>query len=274
MQPIDEATIATWRGAVGRRMAQRQWLCAGDLDRFALAVGMEPDDARIPLSHWAYFLPMPQDRQIGEDGHPRRGDFLPAITLPRRMFAAADMTFEAPLMLDDEAVLESEVADLRHKQGRSGDLVFVEVARTLTQAGVVRVRERQTYVYRDQGAPVPMPMPVAAASLPAGERWQPDEVNLFRFSAVTFNGHRIHYDHPYATGIEGYPALVIHGPLTAAKLAQLAARDGELASFSFRAEAPLFLGQPVVLERVGEGVVRAVRCDGAVAMTAQARYRQ
>ncbi|MEH3098950.1 hypothetical protein [Sphingomonas adhaesiva] len=272
MQPIDEATLAGWRGAVGRRVTQRERLCAGDLSRFALAVGVAARDAAVPLPHWAFFLPMPQDSEIGEDGHPRRGDFLPAITLPRRMFAAADMTFDAPLSLDAEAALESEVVDVRHKQGRSGDLVFVEVARTLTQAGVVRVRERQTYVYRDQGAPVAMP--VAAASLPDGERWQPDEVNLFRFSAATFNGHRIHYDHPYATAVEGYPALVVHGPLTAAKLARLAARDGELAGFSFRAEAPLFLGQPVVLERCGEGAVRAVRCDGAIAMTAQARYRQ
>ena len=272
MDAIDGAAVATWREAIGRRQSQRQLLHGGDLRRYALAVGLDADAADVPLPHWAFFLPMPHDREIDADGHPRRGDFLPAVTLPRRMFAAADMTFPAPLVPDEDATLDSEIVDVRHRQGRSGDLVFVEVERTLRQADIVRVRERQSYVYRDHGDAVAMPEPLATP--PAGERWQPDEVNLFRFSAVTFNAHRIHYDRPYATAVERYPALVVHGPLTAAKLAALAARDGVLAGFSFRAEAPLFLGQPIFLERAGGGVVRAVRCDGAVAMTAQASYRQ
>lgn len=270
MTMIDAALIAEWREAVGRRVSQRQVLHAGDLRRYALAVGLEADDPDVPLPHWAYFLPMPHDREIDVDGHPRRGEFLPPVTLPRRMFAAADITFEAPLALDREATLDSVIVDVRHKQGRSGDLVFVAVERTLRQADAVRVRERQSYVYRDQGAPAAMPLPLAPE--PVGERWHPGEAALFRFSAATFNAHRIHYDLPYATAVEGYPALVIHGPLTAAKLAGLAGRAGALASFSFRAEAPLFLGQPVFLERVGDDVVRAVRCDGAVAMTANVTY--
>ncbi|MEH3047897.1 FAS1-like dehydratase domain-containing protein [Sphingomonas adhaesiva] len=271
MTTIDETMVAQWREAIGRRVSQRQVLHRGDLRRFAVAVGCETDDAAVPLPHWAFFLPMPADREIGEDGHPRRGDFLPAITLQRRMFAAAAMTFEVPLTLDEEATLDSEIVDVRHKSGRSGDLVFVEVERIVRQAGTVRVRERQSYVYRDHGARVAMPEAVTPS--PAGERWQPDEVRLFRFSAATFNSHRIHYDLPYATAVEGYPALVVHGPFTAARLAALAARRGTLAGFSFRAEAPLFLGQPVFLETAGDDVVQAVRCDGAVAMRATVAYR-
>ena len=188
------------------------------------------------------------------------------------MFASATMEFSEPLLIGMEARLTSTVTDITHKSGSSGDLVFARVERVLSQAGLDRVREEQTYVYRADGEPVPMPIP--ASPPPAGELWEPDEVNLFRFSAATFNGHRIHYDLPYARGVEGYPSLVIHGPFTAAKLALLASRDGDLASFSFRAQAPLFLGQPVFLQR-GEstGEYCAVRADGVIAMTAQVNFR-
>lgn len=268
MSGIDEATVAGWRVAIGRGAVQEAPLEAGALARFALAIGEEAE-AVPALAHWAFFLPEPRDAEIGPDGHPRRGGFLPDVTLPRRMFAGADMTFSAPLVIDAPARLETRVADVRHKSGRSGDLVFVEVDRVLEQEGIVRVRERQTYVYRGDGAPAAMPVPLAEP--PAGEAWAPDEVNLFRFSAATFNAHRIHYDRPYATAVEGYPAPVIHGPFTAARLAGLAGRAGALAGFSFRAEAPLFLGQPVFLQAEG-AELRAVRCDGAVAMRATAAW--
>ena len=129
----------------------------------------------------------------------------------------------------------------------------------------MRLRERQSYVYRNVGEPSLMPNPAEAA--PEGELWHPDAVNLFRFSAATFNGHRIHYDAPYVQAEEGYPAPIVHGPFTAAKLAGLAARKAPLKSFSFRAQAPLFLGQSITLQAdVSE--VRAIRCDVATAMTA------
>ncbi|MEQ9662501.1 MAG: hypothetical protein RLN87_08150 [Parasphingopyxis sp.] len=262
--------IEGWRSAIGREDVATQMLDPSALARFALAVG-QPAGSVPPLAHWAFFLSEPADDQIGADGHPKRGNFLPPVTLPRRMFAASDIAFEAPLAVGEPARLVSTIADVQHKSGRSGDLVFATVERALEQDGTTRVRERQSYVYREAGAAVAMPEPAGEDS--AGERWTPDPVHLFRFSAATFNAHRIHYDRDYAKHVEGYPSLVIHGPFTASKLAELAARDGTLARFSFRAQAPLFEGQPVFLQRGDEqGAYRAERADGAVAMTASAKF--
>ena len=177
------------------------------------------------------------------------------------MFAASAMTFIRSLKTGTFARQTSRVIGLKHKAGRSGDLVFAEVERQI---------EQQTYVYRSEGESIPMPEP--APSLPEGNLWDPREINLFRFSAATFNGHRIHYDLPYTTEVEGYPALIVHGPFTASKLAEVAMRDGTLYEYSFRAMAPLFLGQPIFLRRVHKGSYEAVRCDGAVAMTATAEF--
>jgi 3-methylfumaryl-CoA hydratase len=272
MSGVAADKLAQWKTAVGRVENRYERLERESLRRYALAVGSNADVERVlpPLAHWAFFLPRAVDIDIGEDGHCRRGGFLPPITLPRRMFAAAEIDFEAPLLLGEEAQLTSTIAGVTHKSGKTGDLVFVEVDKLLSQQGSLRVRERQSYVYKDAGAPIQLP-PVGE-QLIEGQRWQPGAVNLFRFSAATFNSHRIHYDLSYARNEEGYPALVVHGPLTAARLAGLAESAGPLASFSFRAQAPLFLGPPVYLQRDG-GEVRAVRCDGTTAMTARVRYR-
>lgn len=269
MTTLDPASIKLWRSAIGRSETRTEVLVAEPLRRFALALGSKHHlaDAPPPLGHWAFFLPQPADGEIGVDGHPRRGGFLPDITLPRRMYAASRMEFAAPLRLEQPAELTTTIADVSHKAGRTGDLIFVDVERVVTQNGEMCVSETQSYVYRHEGEPVPLPQP--ARDEPQGERWMPTEVNLFRFSAATFNGHRIHYDLPYATRVEGYPALVVHGPFTAARLAGLAMRDGPLVTFAFRAMAPLFLGQPIYLRAAGTGAVEAVRCDGAVAMRAE-----
>jgi 3-methylfumaryl-CoA hydratase len=271
MTAFDLRHLQEWESAVGRRLVERQRLEREPLRRYAVAIGDDPEiERRLPaLAHWAYFQPLPQDQEIGEDGHPRRGDFLPAVTLPRRMFAAAAMEFGGPLLLDEAAELTSMIADVRHKTGQSGDLIFVEVTRELSQAGDVKVRERQTYVYREDGGPTALPELSSGAI--AGDVWQPDAVNLFRFSAATFNGHRIHYDRTYARKVEGYPALIVHGPFTAAKLARLASRSGPLSRFSFRAQAPLFMEQPVYLQ-TDAGTARAIRCDGVIAMVAEVAH--
>lgn len=266
------ADLAQRRQAIGRTEVRQERIEAESLRRYALAIGTDPavEEMQPPLPHWACFLPRAEDGQIGADGHPVRGGFLPPIALPRRMFAAADIAFDAPLMIGEMAEQRSTILSVEHKSGRSGDLVFVEVERVLSQRDAVRVRERQTYVYREGAERTPLPQ--SAASSLSGELWQPDAVQLFRFSAATFNGHRIHYDLDYARVEEGYPALVVHGPFTAAKLAAVAGRRGALSTFAFRAQAPLFLGQPSWLQDdVNE--VRAVRCDGAIAMTAKVRYR-
>jgi 3-methylfumaryl-CoA hydratase len=191
------------------------------------------------------------------------------------MFASAKMTFSAPLVLDETAEMSITVADVRHRSGKTGDLIFVEVDRRIDQDGVERLTERQTIVYRDLGAPVP---PIIPTDLPPhrdAEVWLPGPVDLFRFSAVTFNSHRIHYDLPYAIGEEGYPGLLVHGPLTAARLFALAGQRGArpIRGFEFRAVAPLFAGQPIYLAPGAEpGEVQALRCDGAVAMSASATF--
>jgi 3-methylfumaryl-CoA hydratase len=279
MSGVSESAIADWQGYVGKTETRCQLLDAASLCRFAVATGAEPDveRARPPLASWAWFHDVVPDGGLGVDGHPRRGGFLPPVPLPRRMFAATAFRFEAPLLLDWEAELETRIAGITHKSGRSGDLVFVEIERIMRQCNSVRVAERQTIVYREaeQGQPLPFPIPDQdSENAPAGgELWHPGSVHLFRFSAVTFNSHRIHYDRVYATEAEGYPALLVHGPFTAAKLAALAARDGALAGIEFRFEAPLYVDQPVRLAKVGPGDFQALRCDGVVASRAKASYR-
>ena len=273
--PISPEDVDGWRAYVGRTETRRQTLDLESARRFAAAVGADLDVERQapPLVHWAYFLEVAPPEGLGPDGHPRRGEgLMPPVSLPRRMFAAATVTFFEPLALGRDAELTLTVAEVNHRAGRSGDLVFVEVDRSLAQDGRVRMRERQTIVYRGAGEPTPAVEP-APETAPDGFVWTPGPVDLFRFSAVTFNSHRIHYDLPYARDEEGYPGLVVHGPFTAAKLCALAqaANVAPLKAFSFRANAPLFAGQPVRLRATTEvGGFEAVRCDGAVAMSARA----
>ena len=268
MPKVTDAQMEQWRAAIGREQTETARLDGAALERFAKAIGC---DGPPRLGHWACFLPSPDDKDIGPDGHPRRGAFLPAVSLERRMFASSEIVFHEPLMPGADATRTSRVADLSHKQGASGDLIFAKVAIRIEQDGVLRVSETQTYVYRDTGAPIPLPD--CDPHRDQEESWTPQEVNLFRFSAATGNAHRIHYDLPYARDIEGYPALVVHGPFTAARLGERAARDGTLASFDFRASAPMFCGQPIALRKVSEGHYEAVRCDGVTGMTAHATFR-
>jgi 3-methylfumaryl-CoA hydratase len=190
------------------------------------------------------------------------------------MFAASSMTFFSPPTLRREAELTLTLADVRHKTGKFGDLILIDVDRVVTQQGRELIAERQTLIYRGASPPLAAIACVEHEARAGEMLWTPGEVELFRFSAVTFNSHRIHYDLPYAQTEEGYPALVVHGPLTAAKLFLFAkARHGGGDAphrFQFRARAPLFAGQPVRLVAAGdEGRIDAIRCDGEVAMSAQ-----
>lgn len=272
---LDPTEVAHWQEWIGRTETRTEVIEVESLRRYAAALGESLDvETVLPsLAHWACFLPVVGPDQIGLDGHPKRGGFLPPITLPRRMFAAADMRFHAPLLLGRDATRTSRIATVTHKAGRSGDLVLVEVEHEIEQAGEVRLSERQTIVYRDAGAPTPAVIPVEQPETPGATIWSPGTVDLFRFSAVTFNSHRIHYDAPYATGEEGYPGLVVHGPFTAARLFGFGARQGEAPrQFGFRASSPLFVDQPVALIRGDDDTASAIRCDGVTAMTASFKY--
>ncbi len=259
--------VQSW---VGRTLTQSAVLEVEIARRFAAAVGSPLDVAASfpPLGHWAFFNHAVPPAQIGPDGHPNRGLFLPPIPLPRRMFASAELRFLAPLALGEAAELAVTFTDIRNRSGRSGELVLMDSERRLSQSSVEKVVERQTIVFRDAGEATP-PVPVTETG--AGEVWMPGIVDLFRFSAATYNSHRIHYDRSYARETEGYPDLVVHGPFTASRLFDFAVRTAgaPLKTFSFRAQAPLFVDQPIRL-RIGDEphTVLAVRCDGAVAMSA------
>jgi 3-methylfumaryl-CoA hydratase len=199
------------------------------------------------LWHWLYFLPLHRRSEIGPDGHARRGGFLPPVPLPRRMWAGSQLEFHEPLRIGDAITRTSTIADVTEKSGRSGRLVFVKVRHEIRrgEAANVALTEYHDIVYREAAkptdvAPPPQPAPAGAAW---ERRWEPDDVLLFRYSALTFNGHRIHYDRRYVTGVEGYPGLVVHGPLIATLLLDLLRwerPDARVARFEFRAVRPTF----------------------------------
>ena len=197
-----------------------------------------------PLWHWLYFLPVHRQSMVGADGHPKRGGFLPPVDLPRRMWAGSQLEFVRPLKAGDAVSRLSSIESVTHKQGRSGDLVFVKVKHEVSNAYGLAIVERQDIVYRDHPQANETPAPPQAA--PAGAEWareiHPDPVLLFRYSALTLNGHRIHYDRPYATGAEGYEGLVVHGPLLATLLMDSLRAEmpgAHVSAFSFRAIKPV-----------------------------------
>ncbi len=236
-------------------------------------------EAEVPVGlHWCLVPDAVPPDQLGRDGHPKTGIFLPALPLPRRMWAGGEVEFHAPFQADDVVSRKTVIEDVRFKQGRSGSLGFVTQLHAYTASGAARLTERQDIVYREDPKPGSASPPPPAEDWPEATAWHvtPDPVLLFRFSALTFNGHRIHYDHPYATGVEGYDGLVVHGPLQAVWMMNLAAQAATrtVRRFSYRGRTPLVCGTPVAIEaREAEGgfdlrVRRQV--DGVVTMTARA----
>ena len=213
------------------------------------AAPVHPGDALPPLWHWLYFLPLHRQGEIGPDGHARRGGFLPPVPLPRRMWAGSQFDFRTPLRVGDAVARTSTIDDVSVKTGRTGSLVFVKVRHELRCNGAAdpAIVEFHDIVYRDAQRPGDPPPPPRPA--PADAAWQrevlADETLLFRYSALTFNGHRIHYDRPYVTEVEGYPGLVVHGPLIATLLMDLLRRqlpEARVAGFQFKALRPTFDG--------------------------------
>ena len=205
----------------------------------------KPADSVPPLWHWLYFLPIHRQSELAPDGHAQRGGFLPPAPLPRRMFAGERVQFYHPLRVGERVARLSRIVDVKPKRGRSGPLVFVTVRHEISDDHGLALVEEHDIVYRDYSKPGDSASPPQAA--PDDAAWTrdilPHATLLFRYSALTFNGHRIHYDRPYATEVEGYPGLVVHGPLIAILLVDLLRRnlgDVNVRSFSFRAIRPLF----------------------------------
>lgn len=245
-QSVDIQTLKAWKG----RQETKEDIVT-PVPIAALSATLDRDDPAPkagdivpPLWHWLYFLPLHRQSDIGPDGHARRGGFLPPVELPRRMWAGGRFTFDAPLRVGDTIRRTSTILDVTAKDGASGPLVFVLVRHEIAGASGGSLSEEHDIVYR--GMPSPGDPPPKVRPAPGGAAWRrelsPDDVLLFRYSALTFNGHRIHYDRRYVTGVEGYPGLVVHGPLIATLLADLARRNEAraLRSFRFRAVSPLF----------------------------------
>jgi 3-methylfumaryl-CoA hydratase len=273
-----------YRAWIGRKQHARDLVTASPAAR--LAATLDRDDAPPkagdllpPVWHWLFFLDAVPARGIGPDGHPKRGEFLPPIPLPRRMWAGSRFQFKAPIRIGDAIERVSEITDVSLKQGRTGPLAFVTVRHTISAGTAACVIEEHDVVYRE--APAPGEKPAAAEPAPEGAAFTrkivPDPVLLFRFSALTFNGHRIHYDHPYVTKVEGYPGLIVHGPLLALLLLDLIRRErpnAKLAAFSFRAFRPVFDTGPfrIAGKPSDDGLLLWAEDNaGALAMRAEAK---
>jgi 3-methylfumaryl-CoA hydratase len=283
---VDIDHLRTW---IGRTEESHDLITASPpdrldrmLDRADPAPGI--GDPIGPLRHTLFFLPNAPQSEIGPDGHAKRGGFLPPVPLPRRMFAGSRVRFHAPLKVGDTVRREATILDVSEKKGSTGQLVFVSFRFSLFVGDTLCLEDERDVVYRE---PAPAGGDAAtrkAAPPPPPERdfgfaktIDPDPVVLFRYSALTYNGHRIHYDRSYVTEEEGYPGLIVHGPLTALYLLELArdnTDDRPFASFSFRARAPLFDVAPFTvggrLKADGSGCdLEAVTPEGATATTAE-----
>ncbi|MBK6748383.1 MaoC family dehydratase N-terminal domain-containing protein [Ottowia sp.] len=249
---IDAAALAHLQSWQGRSETTPDTLTAAPVR--ALSATLDRDDpapvpgtALPPLGHWLYFLPHARQSEIGPDGHPRRGGFLPPVPLPRRMWAGGRLRWDVknPLRVGQDVRRTSTIRSITHKGGRSGELLFVLVEHRFSNEHGVALTEEHDIVYRaaaQAGDPAPPPQ-----KPPAQAAWSrtivPDDVLLFRYSALTFNGHRIHYDRHYVTEVEGYPGLIVHGPLIATLLVDLSRRSlpgARVAAFEFKAVRPTF----------------------------------
>ncbi len=238
------------RGWVGRSETLDDDVTASKVA--ALAATLDREDAYPaagdplpPPWHWTLCVPAARQSAIGPDGHPARGGFLPPVPLPRRMWAGGRLTFPQPLRVGDTVQRRSQVMSVDHKSGRSGELVFVLVRHEFHGPRGLAITEEHDIVYRDMpAADAPAPAYQPAPTQQAWERLVvPDDVLLFRYSALTFNGHRIHYDRRYVTEVEGYPGLIVHGPLIATMLVDLLRRKrpaATIAAIEFRAVKPVF----------------------------------
>jgi 3-methylfumaryl-CoA hydratase len=241
--------FSDWVGRSQKTMDRLEPARSNALTR-ALGIGdVRHTGAPLPLlHHWLYFWDVKPPAELGPDGHPAKGGFLPPVPLPRRMWAGGQLEFHRPLKLGDVVTRTSTIEAVTRKSGRSGELVFVTVRHDLESDEGLAVSELQDLVYREPASSaLPMPEPKPAPDTVWSETIDPDPVLLFRYSALTMNGHRIHYDRPYAIDQESYPGLVVHGPLQATLLIALAERNlaARISGFTFRGQQPAFAGLPL-----------------------------
>ena len=286
MTIADDAPAIHLSDWIGRSERRSDTIAAAPLSGLAATLDC-PDDldpvqgAVIPLlGHWLYFQPQAMQSQLGPDGHAERGGFLPPVPLPRRMWAGGRVEFLHDLHVGDEVERRSRITRVEPKEGRSGSLVFVTVHHEISDAKGVAITEEHDIVYRSK--PGPDALPVVPDKAPVDEAFRreivPDPLLLFRYSALTFNGHRIHYDRKYVTEVEGYPGLIVHGPLIATLLLDLVRRElpgAHVRGFAYKAANPLFDIEPFTVcgrrEPDGHVALWARAASGALAMHARAQ---
>ena len=283
----DDIEMDHLRSWIGRRDRDSDTITPELLKRFKATLdGHTEQVAHLPLGiHWCLALPAVSRDSLGVDGHPAKGDFLPPVPLPRRMWASSQVRFHKPVDIGVPIERTSTIADVVLKQSAaSGPLVFVHIDHAFTQKSAhgneTLIQERQTLVYR-QAAAFKQPEPQSSTAQPQHSAHSltitPDGTLLFRYSAMTFNGHRIHYDHHYTTSEEGYPGLVVQGPLMATllmNLAQASRPHDPLREFEFRGAAPAFVDQALQLSVHGSDAesLEARNHQGALIMTASAGF--
>lgn len=272
------------RGWIGHTDTAAEQVTAELVRRFRATFDEAPGepctgDAAPRLLHWCLAQPLALTGAVGPDGHPARGGFLPPVPLPRRMWAGGSIVFHEDIRVGDTARRVSRVEDVTLKKGSTGPLCFVTVKHEVEVDGRAILTERQDIVYRgdDAGARAAK-TPEPAMEGARRQRIEPSATLLFRYSALTFNGHRIHYDHPYATQTEGYPGLVVHGPLQATQLYRFASdvRGTPPGRFSFRSLSPLFDDRPYFINAQDSGTgalsVWTATSGGPTAMRAEAAW--
>lgn len=269
---LDDATRAACEAHVGRSREARDAMSPVPARRLEAlldrAPSLGPGDPLPPTFHWAYLADEVRQSDMGADGHERLGLFLPPVPFPRRMWAASEVRLREALELGRPARRRTTIRSVEFKEGRAGALCFVTLRHEVEQGGELRLEEDQTVVYRDRGPPEPA---LRSPGDPVPEGFEAhDDLQLLRYSAVTHNGHRIHWDREFCRGVEGYADLVVHGPLLATRLSEAlrARRPAPPERFAFRALAPVLVTTPVRAELEG-GAARLWRSDGREAMAAE-----
>jgi 3-methylfumaryl-CoA hydratase len=276
--PFSEADYKDW---IGRRSERQEEITPRLIAHFTATLGGLIEDRPVPIGlFWALAPDALSQEQLGRDGHPRTGIYLPALPLPRRMWAGGELLLHAEFAPGDRVTRASVIEKITAKPGASGPLGFVTLRNQYVARGAIIMEERQDIVYREDARPGAVPVPATPAPDLGPQRavltLTPDPVLLFRYSALTFNGHRVHYDLPYARDIEGYDGLLVHGPLQAILMLNLATRllGNPPARFSYRGVAPLICGRPVAVEAHDSAdgclALRVRVQDGPVTMSAQA----
>jgi 3-methylfumaryl-CoA hydratase len=276
---LDVEFLRSW---IGREETAEDRIASTRIMRLAATLDRDDPPPRDgdplpPLWHWLCFLPHVRQSLLGPDGHPKRGGFLPPVDLPRRLWAGGRLRFLQPLRVSERVTRLSTIADVSVKEGRAGTLAFVLVRHAISGEEGLAIEEEHDIVYRAAPAPgetPPLPRP-ARTDAAWSRSIVPDEVLLFRYSALTFNSFRIHYDRRYATGVEGYPGLVVHGPLMATLMLDLLRRNDEreVRSFHFRALAPVFDTEPFHVRGAQSEIGASLWIagdDGGLRMEAQA----